>query len=207
MGLRVTDILNHDNGVRVFFDTGACEGDIVIGCDGVHSAVREIMWRNANESSTRLISATEKRSKYFLHAVTCYCSLEIALTSSYRCLVGAAPSVAGIEINESNMIQGLGSYTVVVAQPLQTMFFVCVKEQCVSHWPKRPRFRAEDAEDEAAKLADMPVTEHLLFGELWKQRTRGYLCSLEEGVFEHWYFGRTVLVGDSAHKVCLKDSS
>lgn len=25
--------------------------------------------------------------------------------------------------------------------------------------------------------------------------------SLEEGIFKHWYFGRTVLAGDSAHKV------
>ena len=96
---------------------------------------------------------------------------------------------------------------VVVAQPHQTMFFVCVKEQRVSHWPNRTHFTEQDAEDEAAKMADMPVTEHLLFGELWMQRTRGYLCSLEEGVFKHWSFGRIALVGDSAHKVSQKDPS
>ena len=90
---------------------------------------------------------------------------------------------------------------VIVAQPHQTMFFVCVKEQRLSHWPKRTQFTEQDAEDEATRIADMPVTEHLLFGEIWTQRTRGYLCSLEEGIFEHWSFGRIVLVGDSAHKV------
>lgn len=74
----------------------------------------------------------------------------------------------------------------------------------MSHWPHIYRFTEEDATREAAKIADRPVTANVLFGEIWMKRTRGYLTSLEEGIFEHWYFDRTVLVGDSAHKVgCL----
>lgn len=90
---------------------------------------------------------------------------------------------------------------VIVSQPGQTLFFVCIKEPDVSRWPQRSHFTEEDANREAAKIADRPVTAHVLFGEIWMKRTRGYLTSLEEGVFEHWYFNRTVLVGDSAHKV------
>ena len=41
----------------------------------------------------------------------------------------------------------------------------------------------------------------MLFGELWKQRIRGQLVSLEEGIFDYWHFGRIALAGDSAHKV------
>ena len=90
---------------------------------------------------------------------------------------------------------------VIVSQPGQTLFFVCIKEPEVSHWPQRSRFSENDAENEAAKIADRPITANCLFGEIWMKRTRGYLTSLEEGVFEHWFFNRIVLVGDSAHKV------
>ncbi|KAF6218597.1 hypothetical protein HO133_005948 [Letharia lupina] len=184
-GKRVTDIIEDCNGVRVVFENGSCQGDIVAGCDGVHSVVRQIMWEKANKLSPGLISAREKRS----------------LTSSYRCLVGAAPAIAGIGANESNMIQNQGVYMVIVSQPGQTLFFVCIKEANVSHWPQRSHFTKEDAEKEAAKIADRPVTAHVLFGEIWMKRTRGYLTSLEDGVFEHWFFNRIVLVGDSAHKM------
>ena len=71
-------------------------------------------------------------------------------------------------------------------------------------WPERRTFTKEDAEREAAKIAAVPVTQGVSFGNIWRDRTRGYLCSLEEGVFDYWYSGRMVLVGDSAHKVFLK---
>ena len=106
------------------------------------------------------------------------------------------------------MIQNQGLYMVVVSQPGQTLFFVCIKEPNVTHWPQRSRFTEEDAEREAAKIADCPVTAHVLFGEIWMKRIRGYLTSLEEGIFEHWFFNRIVLLGDSAHKVgCLESRS
>lgn len=116
--------------------------------------------------------------------------------------MGAAPPIAGIGPNETNMIQNQGTYIFIVTQPQQTLFFVCIKEQTISHWPCRSHFSEKDAEDEAAKIADKPVTEYLLFGEIWMNRTRGYLCSLEEGVFKHWFFDRIALLGDSVHKVC-----
>lgn len=58
------DIEEITNGVRVHFeDHGSCEGNIVVGCDGAHSIVRQIMWGKANISSPGLICAGEKRSK------------------------------------------------------------------------------------------------------------------------------------------------
>lgn len=60
-GKRVFDIIHTSSGVRVLFEDGACEGDIVVGCDGIHSTIRQIMWENANKSLPGLISADEKR--------------------------------------------------------------------------------------------------------------------------------------------------
>lgn len=68
-------------------------------------------------------------------------------------------------------------------------------------WPTRPKYTDLDAEAAAALVADHPVSDSLVFGEIWKQRFRGHLIALEEGVFDHWTFGRIALAGDSAHKV------
>ena len=48
----------------------------------------------------------------------------------------------------------------------------------------------------------------MVFGEIWAQRTRGSLISIEEGMLEHWHFGRIVLAGDAVHEVdtCITPS-
>ena len=47
-------------------------GDLVVGTDGVHIKVRELMWKNANESIPNFISAAEKRCKENrLHTADC----------------------------------------------------------------------------------------------------------------------------------------
>ena len=64
---RVVDVIENDDGVRVELQDGTVEeGDILIGCDGVHSTVRELMWRNANASIPDHISSREKRCKFSL---------------------------------------------------------------------------------------------------------------------------------------------
>lgn len=48
-GKKVIDAVDTETGIPVKLDDSTVEeGDILIGCDGVHSTVRELMWRNAN---------------------------------------------------------------------------------------------------------------------------------------------------------------
>ena len=50
--------------VQVKLSNGTVEkGDIVLGADGVHSVVRELMWKNANKSQPGVITAQEKKCK------------------------------------------------------------------------------------------------------------------------------------------------
>ena len=64
MNKGVKDIQEDQDGVEVFCQDGTSErGDIVIGCDGVHSKVREIMWENAARLAPGLITANEKKSE------------------------------------------------------------------------------------------------------------------------------------------------
>lgn len=68
----VKGIVETESGVVVEIQDGTSyEGDIVLGCDGVNSVVRDIMWDKANLAVPGYITATEKKCKFlpflFLH--------------------------------------------------------------------------------------------------------------------------------------------
>jgi hypothetical protein len=58
-----------------------------------------------------------------------------------------------------------------------------------------------------SKILKCPITETVVFGELWKRRLKAQRISLEEGVLDHWFCGRIVLAGDAIHKVRFNLSS
>lgn len=61
---KVIDIEERVDDIQVKLADGTVErGDIVLGCDGVHSLVRELMWKNANTSQPGFITAREKTCK------------------------------------------------------------------------------------------------------------------------------------------------
>ncbi|KAH8704707.1 FAD binding domain-containing protein [Talaromyces proteolyticus] len=185
---RVSGVTETEDGVEVHTEDGAkYEGDIVVGCDGVNSTVRDIMWANANRAIPGYISAAEKRS----------------LATTYACLIGFAPDMPGMSCGDCHTVHNQGFSFLVITQPGRTFFFVFIKLPKVIHWPDRPRFTAEDAEKEAAKLSNLPISDTVLFGELWQKRIRGQLIALEEVVFDHWHFGRIAILGDSAHKLTI----
>jgi 2-polyprenyl-6-methoxyphenol hydroxylase-like FAD-dependent oxidoreductase len=53
-------------------------------------------------------------------------------------------------------------------------------------------------------MLDAPFTEDITFAEVWKQRKYAVKVPMEEGVIKKWHYGRTVVMGDAAHKVCMK---
>ena len=58
---RVVTIDTMESAVQVVTKDGSTyEGDIVVGGDGIHSTVRQEMWRIANERQPGLIPATEE---------------------------------------------------------------------------------------------------------------------------------------------------
>ena len=64
MNKGVKTIKEDQDGVEVICRDGTSErGDMVIGCDGVHSKVRELMWENVAKYVPGLITAGEKKSE------------------------------------------------------------------------------------------------------------------------------------------------
>ncbi|KAL8917448.1 MAG: hypothetical protein Q9208_007942 [Pyrenodesmia sp. 3 TL-2023] len=59
----VIDIVESEEGIRAILADGTEErGDILIGCDGVNSIVRQAMWANANKTIPGLIPTGEKEN-------------------------------------------------------------------------------------------------------------------------------------------------
>lgn len=125
----------------------------------------------------------------------------LALKTEYCCLLGVAPGIPGMPVGNMTTVYNRGFSFMVTALPDQTFFFVNIKLAEPLKWPSRGRYTLEEANKEAARYASMPVTDNMLFGELWKRRIRGHLYPLEEGILKLWHFDQTVLVGDCVHKV------
>ncbi|KAK7943431.1 FAD binding domain protein [Apiospora aurea] len=165
---RASSITEDASRVKVVLADGAVhEGDIVIGCDGIHSAVRELMWERAHRLCPGLITVDEKQS----------------ITATYTCLTGVAPYQHGLGADAVSAVSHDGFSFLFLTQPDHVYFFLFVKmpHGRVSKHPNRLRFTEADADAEAARYLECPVSETLVFGDVWKTRTCGVLVALDEG--------------------------
>ncbi|KAI4601743.1 hypothetical protein KJ359_010607 [Pestalotiopsis sp. 9143b] len=185
-GCTVTDIQHNATGVEVTLQNGEVEsGDIIIGCDGAYSSVRNHMWKRASEKSPGLITAQEKRT----------------MKTNFRALIGMTSRPPGTAENDlySNFGDKRSFLGLLTPKDMFYSFFFRLDEPLV--WPRRATYTEQDAEALAESVLDYPVSDTLLFGDIWKGRTRGFLLPLEEGLLEHWYYDRIVLTGDASLKI------
>ena len=62
---KVKTIAEDAHKVEVLLDDGTSEtGDMVLGCDGVHSKVRDLMWDNALREDPTAIPVGEKTGRW-----------------------------------------------------------------------------------------------------------------------------------------------
>lgn len=184
---RVERIEHTDNGVRVTLADGTIEeGDIVIGADGVHSIVRQIMWDYADKNEPNTLPETDKT----------------AMFAQYKGLYGVSdfqdPSIVGS--SDVHVIYGYNYTKLLFTQPGISYWAYLWKDE-FSQPPKSYKPSFEEQEEVARKYKDTKFTETLTLETLWKTRTRGGLVNIEEGILDKWHAGRIVLVGDAAHKV------
>lgn len=127
------------------------------------------------------------------------------MVTTYNAIVAQCPPIAGLGAHDMYSISNDKFSFLILCQPNFVSYIAHCKlpqdQRC--KWPNRAKYTQTDMEALAAKLADSPICESVVFGELWRTRTKAQLISLEEGALDHWFFGRTVLAGDSIHKVSL----
>lgn len=130
------------------------------------------------------------------------------MVTQYNAIVMASSPVPGLGSHDMEVTSNDKFSFLLLCQPEWISIIVHNKLPKEQHctWPTRRRYTESDMEALVSKISEYPVTETVVFGELWKRRLKAQMISLEEGVLENWFFGRIVLAGDAVHKVTLQSS-
>lgn len=185
---RVCNIDLGDDGVRVHTHDGDnFEGSLVIGTDGIHSAVRENMFRIAKKL----------QPGYFPEDPS-------SKVPSYYCAIyGVAKDVPGFRDTDVNTCIGYNSsHFSLPGIDGQVFYFVSEK------WPKTQYgediqrcFTKEEEAEFVKKYAGLKFNETTTFEDIYAHKVVGGMTSLHHTVYEKWSFRRILVIGDSAHKV------
>jgi 2-polyprenyl-6-methoxyphenol hydroxylase-like FAD-dependent oxidoreductase len=165
-------------------------GTIVVGADGIHSAVRSEMFRLGDVLEPGLFDA-----KAELERTTCYS----------WCIFGISRLDGLPKWNAHQLIQGRGISRMVISAPGDRVYWFLLRRL-----PKPlygddiPRGYSKDEEEAFAEaFGDIPIMAEsgVKFKDLYSRRIVSNITPLHEIVFKRWYFRRLITLGDSAAKV------
>ncbi|KFA74418.1 hypothetical protein S40288_03978 [Stachybotrys chartarum IBT 40288] len=160
-------------------------GSILVGADGVHSAVRKVMTSLGQKLEPGYFTGRE----------------EDEVTCNYICDFGIAQNVPNWIAGETNMVQGNGRAAGVVSGPDNVVYWFMTERLPE---PKRgadiPKFTAKEEVEFTRKHKDFQVTETVKFGDVIDNRKTSTLTALAEIVHKKWFFRRIIALGDSVHK-------
>lgn len=201
-----------NNGVRVITqDGGTYEGDIVVGADGMHSAVRKQMHCLANSSSPGYFEKDEYASKSSLSS-DCNCAPADTLSfdcegvpCAYKCIWGISHSMKSIKSGSIHIIMGKDCSYLLLTSPEKLYWFLFVKNSRVEYGKDVPRtFGVEEEQRLAEQHFGDWLSDHETFGDAYRNKIISSLTPLHEYQWKRWHFGRIMTIGDACHKVsCL----
>ncbi|KAJ4177887.1 hypothetical protein NW755_013576 [Fusarium falciforme] len=184
-GQRAVSVKILDHGVEVITSKGEVyRGDVLIGADGIHSAVRKEMWRLGNELSPGYFPVDEWST------VPCH----------YRCMFGISRPIEALLGGIHYVHNHNFSYLVLTGPGGRVYWFLFVKLPVPLYGNDIPRYTKDDEARLAEEHALDQVTTTVQFGHIYEARTSSALTPLHEHVFQQWHFGRIMTVGDAAHK-------
>lgn len=163
-------------------------GDILIGADGIHSRVREVMAQKTSESDP-------EQSKEIIEG----------FTSEYNCIFAVSRNDPANPFLADGMVNNVyyTNYSAVAAAGVHDLvfWFLFVKASTKTRMPNCPRFNDDDAEALVGEYGSSKVGPGYTVRDLWQARVKASMVPLEEGVLKKWSHGRVVLIGDAIHKV------
>ncbi|CAH0050902.1 unnamed protein product [Clonostachys solani] len=185
LGKKVADVDMGEYEVKVTTTDGETfEGDILVGADGVHSRVREEMWRIGEQIQPGVFLKDR----------------ESLISCRYKCVFGISEMSEGLDSNE--FVCGDGhSYLISPGPGKRTYWFLFVNTgNGLTNRDRIPRYTKEEETSLVEKHLRDPIAGRHTFGDLYESRLYSTLTPLVEHVFKRWHFGRIMLLGDSAHK-------
>ncbi|KAF5651374.1 hydroxylase [Fusarium tjaetaba] len=184
---RVTRVELVDGGVQAFTQDGSVyEGDIVVGADGIHSAVRDEMWRLGKEQSPGYFPEDENSR----------------VPVSTRCIFGISKRPSALGYRSQQTVVGDGhAYLIIAAPGDRTYWFLFDGLPETKRGKDISKYTKADEEGLVKAHHGDYITQDVTFGELYDRKIMSTLVPLEEYVFDRWHYKRIVTIGDSAHKI------
>lgn len=185
---RFASVDHTEKGVIVHCEDGSSYvGDILVGADGIYSAVRREMWKCADVIQPGLITEAERR----------------CVSSEYQVLYGMSSATAGLHKGNYDVTYMKDRSTMVITGKENTVYwFIFKKLDRVYHVGEIPRYTKEDAANFAEQNLDINIEKEpkVTFGDIWRNRKCYTLVATEEASFNTWTFARFVCLGDAVHK-------
>ncbi|KAF9390477.1 hypothetical protein CPC16_005062 [Podila verticillata] len=200
MGKKVLRMLQNKDGVMIScWDNSTHHGDILVGADGAYSAVRQTLYAQLEEKG--VLPKSDKEQLPFTNV----------------CLVGTTnpldvakyPYVQGDKAYFVNVIADKRPYSWVLFSTTGNRICWMVIEHLNSKSSKlnnsfrNTEWGPESAEQMIKEVRDFVLPGGCTLGEFIDQTPKEFTSKvmLEEKLFDTWFSGRTVLLGDSAHKM------
>lgn len=182
-------------GVEVTTESGeVLKGDILIGADGVNSAMRNLMADKIEGTDT---TAAQKMRE-------CYLSTYHAIFATSRNLNAKGELFLPERMVHNVYYQGASGVSAAGVKGL-VFWFLFVKSDQITKTPNTPRFTEAQTLATIDKYGDRKLGPGYTFKDLWDSRVKAAMVPLEEGVLQtKWNSGgRVVLIGDAVHKATV----
>ncbi|KAK2808447.1 hypothetical protein FQN50_004655 [Emmonsiellopsis sp. PD_5] len=165
-------------------DGGVYTGDILVGCDGVHSIVRREMVRLAGERAPGYFAPDEFKK----------------MPCDYGCLFGISTSCAAIQPGTYTGTFSRHPYLLLGGLGDRVFWFHFFKLDKRYYGDDIPKFTEEQKAGYLKERAEDIIAPGLKFGDLAKNTVTCGITALPEFTFEQWHYDRIMTIGDAAHR-------
>ncbi|KAF9134469.1 hypothetical protein BGW39_006929 [Mortierella sp. 14UC] len=197
---KVLSLEQNKEGVMIRCADGTTyHGDILVGADGAYSGVRQALYRRLAKEETLPSSDADELNKGFICMVGTTRPLDL---EKYPGVDGKGASiyqVVGRNSNYSWSVFTIPGNRICWSVKLQLL----TVEEATQHKFRNSEWGSETSDPMIKEVRDFLIPMGGTLGDLIDASPRETISRvfLEDKLFETWHHGRTVLLGDAAHKL------